>query len=725
MINLLENMNPDQQEAITADDGPVMVIAGPGSGKTRVLTHRIAYLIMERDVQPYRIMAVTFTNKAAREMKERVQYLIGNDASYVTLGTFHAICMRILRREYEHTAFPRDFVIYDTKDQRELVKRIFKELHLNNNNNNATPAKVLSAISAVKNENITPEKMIVNNYDAEIVQRVYVEYDAQLRNSGARDFDDLLTHTVRLFRKYPMVLEKYHKAFQYVLVDEFQDTNMVQYELIKQLGGESKNLFVVGDPDQSIYAFRGADYRNVKRFQQEFSPQLVALRQNYRSHQLILDAAMAVIRKNPDHIRRDLFSERKDGDKIIVHEAYSEREEAQYVLEVIETAIAKGTRQLSDFAVLYRVNSQSRTLEDAFVRAGMPYILVGATRFYGRKEVKDIVAYLRLINNPRDIVSLERVINVPPRGIGPKSVAQLMSWADALHDGVWEAFQILARGDESPLTGRARTTVTAFANMIVDLQSKVEASTSLELLDAILEATGYLDFLQRDESGAEREDNVNELRRGAHEKAHLPLSEFLAEIALVSDIDNLNTERGAPTLLTFHAAKGLEFPVVFMVGLEEGILPHRRSIDDPSQMAEERRLMYVGLTRAKDQVHLLYAFRRMMVGWGQEDMSMVSRFVEDIPPVVTGVVKNKKAERNSFFDIPKWDTSWQPSRNPRNDAPTPTETTLKRGQKVRHAVYGEGIVINTNGSSGLEIATVLFQQHGEKKLDASFLEAME
>lgn len=729
---ILQHMNPKQSEAISAGPGPVLVIAGPGSGKTRVLTHRIAYLIQEQQFPAYRIMAVTFTNKAAQEMKERIHRLIGEDSQKITVGTFHAICTRILRREAEFTSpFSRDFAIYDSADQVALVKRILVDLQIDSTK--FQPWSVLNQISAAKNELISVAQFQTPTYESEVVKRVYERYTERLRNSNSRDFDDLLMHTVQLFRKHPEVIERYHRYYDYILVDEFQDTNMVQYELIRLLAGSPEgNVFVVGDPDQSIYAFRGADYRNVKRFQSDFSPKTIILEENYRSHQHILDAATAVIRENPDHIKRRLFSQREAGPKIILHEAYSERDEAQFVLDTINTLVNQRKYRRGEMAVLYRMNAQSRVLEEMFVRAGMPYLLVGATHFYGRKEIKDILAYLRVIQNPLDMVSLNRIINVPARGIGDKTVEQLFAWGETFPDGAWGALQALARGDESPLSGRARNVLVPFAEMLKNLRERIETATPLDLLDAVLDETRYMDFLEKDrsEQGMERQENIASLRRAANEYSQLKLPEFLSEVALVSDVDSLMKDNllDAPTLLTLHAAKGLEFPVIFMVGLEEGILPHNRSLEDAGQMAEERRLMYVGLTRAKDRVHLVYTFRRMM--WGYHDMSTPSRFLSNIPPeITTGLarVPQPTSKEHPYYQ-PKWESTWMPSRDAVNQ-PSRREKSkalgngqFEKGQKVSHKFYGQGIVISSKMDAGVEVVEVLFPQHGQKKFDASFLQ---
>ena len=739
MSNILSALNARQSEAVAVESGPVLVIAGPGSGKTRVLTHRIAYLIAEQNVYASKIMAVTFTNKAAREMKERVERLIGGDEGrYVTLGTFHAICARILRIEAEHTEYNGDFVIYDTTDQTRLITQIMTDMGIDSKR--VAPRAIRNAISSAKNEMITPDRMVINNYDAEIAQRVYLEYEKRMKRSQARDFDDLLTHTVRLFRRYPLVLEKYHRGRPYILVDEFQDTNMVQYELVRLMANPDQNLFVVGDPDQSIYAFRGADYRNIQRFKRDFEPREVILQENYRSHQRILDAAMAVIRKNPDHIQRQLVSTREEGKPIVIHEAHNDREEAQYVLDLMQSLASKHDYDMRDFGVLYRTNAQSRVLEETFVRAGVPYLLVGATRFYGRKEIKDVLAYLRVLHNPYDAVGMERIINTPPRGIGPKTLSQFYNWSESLSGGMWEALQTLDRDEPTPLSGRSKTTLTTFAKMMVQLHKTSENSTPLELMDAVLDATQYIEYLQRDKSDTtlDRVENVAELRRVANEYADYPLSDFLTEVVLVSEVDNLDDERAnAPTFLTLHAAKGLEFPIVFMVGLEEGILPHSRSLNDEAQMSEERRLMYVGLTRARDNIYLSYAFHRMM--WGNSDITTPSRFLGDIPPdISSGFVGIKQPPRGHIYHNENWSTDWKPirTRSSSSTGQTPTARptrepepeVLKKfrsSQKVYHPKFGDGIVISSKVNSGVEVVEVLFKQVGKKRLDGSFLEIVE
>ncbi len=722
---ILEAMNPRQLEAVTAPEGPVLVVAGPGSGKTRVLTHRIAYMIDEYQIPAYRIMAVTFTNKAANEMRMRVAWLVGGDIERITLGTFHRICAQILRREAEYTPFTRDFVIADTQDQVTLIKQILIDLQLDSNKHQ--PYSVLNQISAAKNELIPPDHYPTPTYDDEVVRRVYHTYIERLRGSNSLDFDDLLMQTVELLRNHPDVQTRYHHYFSHILVDEFQDTNMAQYELIRLMTGPERNVFVVGDPDQSIYAFRGADYRNIKRFQDDFSPTTILLEENYRSHQIILDAATAIIRKNLDHIQRDLFSQRKTGPKIQIHEGYSERHEAQYVLDTIQELVASGQYQRREIAVLYRLNSQSRVLEEMLVRANIPYVLVGATRFYGRREVKDALSFLRVIHNPQDESSMRRIINVPARGIGSVTIGQLFAWSETFIDGIWGAFQAVLRGDESPLGTRALNVIRPFAEMIVRLHQQVETSTPLELLDAVLEESGYLDYLQSDRSqqGTDRIDNIAELRRVAHEFSEISLAEFLTDIALVSEVDTLDKVQpiDAVTLLTLHAAKGLEFRVVMIIGMEEGILPHHRALDDEKQMAEERRLMYVGVTRAKDSVYLAYVSRRF--SYGLNGMTTPSRFLQDLPPDITlGRARIPQPQSDSPYYQRRWETDWQPSRV-EPERQSKRQIRFKKGQQVQHKGFGKGIIVNIDRSADVEIVEVLFQGGNQKRLDSSYVQPIE
>jgi len=631
-VDILAGLNPAQKEAVQLTEGPVLVLAGPGSGKTRVLTQRVAYLVQECGCEPYRIMAVTFTNKAAREMKERLHHLLSERLKQLTIGTFHAICARILRYEAHHLGLSSNFVIYDTADQLSLIRQAFKDLNLDDQI--YQPQAILATISRAKSELIGPDEYRPQTYRQEVASRVYQRYQELLAANSALDFDDLLMSAVRLFREHEEVRSKYQRRYRFILVDEFQDTNMAQYEWLKLLSEEHRNLFVVGDEDQSIYRFRGADFRNIQRFRDDYpEARVILLEQNYRSTQTILDAAKSVIALNVHRTPKELYTHKGRGLPITVFEAYNEQEEGQYVVDEIQRLVAQGLCRLSDCAVMYRTNAQSRSIEDAFVWRGIPYKLVGATRFYERREIKDVLAYLRLIHNPSDNVSLTRIINVPPRGIGSKTIAQLETQAREMGGALYDALQGV-KSAESSLPSRARSALLGFTAMLEDLIAASKKLDLLALLDFVLSRTGYADYVQDGtEEGRDRWANIMELRTVAREYLELPaemaLTAFLEEVALVSDVDNLDEQVDAPILLTLHMAKGLEFPVVFIVGMEEGIFPHSRSMDDPDQLEEERRLCYVGITRAKERLYLVHAFRRTL--FGQSELGQPSRFIRDIP----------------------------------------------------------------------------------------------
>jgi DNA helicase-2/ATP-dependent DNA helicase PcrA len=725
-MDLLSGLNHPQRQAVTAGNGPILVLAGPGSGKTRVLTHRVAYLASRLGVPAYRILAVTFTNKAAREMRSRIEAILGDDMRGLMIGTFHSICARLLRREAAHLSVTRDFAIFDDSDQQSVVKQALRDLDLDEKQ--YRPQSLLAAISKAKNELITPEEYRAETYYAEIAGRVYARYQQLLRGYNAFDFDDLLMELVLLFRRQPEALARYQRQFEHILVDEFQDTNTAQYAMLKQLSGVHRNLFVVGDVDQAIYRWRGADYRNVRRFQDDHPDALtILLEQNYRSTQTILDAAMGVIDKNANRTRKSLFTERGPGESLQVHEAYNEDEEAQYVVETISMLALQEGRSPGDVAVMYRTNAQSRALEDAFIRAGLPYRLVGATRFYARREIKDLLAYLRLANHPGDTVSLTRVLNVPPRGIGPKTVEALQAAADRSGAAMGEVLLSLAGDSPLPLagvSGKALRSLSEFGRQL-DYWHRARADLSVvQLMDVILDQIGYHEYVDDGtEEGRERWENVLEMRDVAAASPDADLASFLEEVALVSEVDNLAEEGSVPTLMTLHAAKGLEFPIVFIVGLDEGVLPHQRSFDDPEAMAEERRLMYVGLTRAMDRVYLLRAFRRTT--FGESELSLPSRFLEDIPNhLLAGHVqrpgrgsRTRGSASGGYGRMTTWESSVKPER-------PPVEQRYRSGQRVVHATFGEGIVIESKVSGGDEIVSVAFEAHGLKRLAAS-LAAME
>ena len=738
---LLDSLNPQQKEAVTANDGPVLVLAGPGSGKTRVLTQRIAYLIGQKGIRAYQILAVTFTNKAAKEMKERVEDLIGPQFSQgLMLGTFHSVCARILRREVELLPYDSNFVIFDSKDQESVVKTALRELNIDEKR--YRPRSVHGSISNAKNELIRPSEYPTTTYRDEVVKRVYARYQELLIDNNALDFDDLLVITARLLEENPAIREKYAERFQHILVDEFQDTNMAQYTLIKHLASVHHNIFVVGDPDQSIYRWRGADYRNVNRFEQD-NPETVTilLEQNYRSKQNILDAAMAVIDKNSRRKRKELFSERGAGNKLSYFEAVDDYAEANYIVDTILQITNSGAVKPSDCSVMYRTNAQSRLLEEAFLKAQIPYKLVGAKRFYGRKEVKDMIAYLRLIHNPSDQVALARITSVPPRGIGKKTLDTLHQVAQNAGNSPGAALLDLSRGTKSPywdsFTARAATSLSNFGHLFADWRASSDVLTVSELFDKVVADISYLDYLNDGtDEGTDRQENVLELRRLAEEYDQRTLTEFLENVALISDQDTLKEGQNAATLLTLHAAKGLEFGVVFIVGMDDGILPHSRSFDEPEEMAEERRLFYVGITRAKNHLYLVRSVQRG--GRGYAEATYPSRFLDDIPEeLMIGKSRAGASPQKSYSwgggssrrkkSTTRWtssssssstSTSTFPKRARKKIAPA-KESKYRMGSRVRHPEFDEGIILNTRADGDDEIVTIVFESVGIKRLAAS------
>ncbi|MFZ2487085.1 MAG: UvrD-helicase domain-containing protein [Anaerolineae bacterium] len=760
-MDILAGLNEQQIAAVTAPDGPALVLAGPGSGKTRVLTHRIAYLVQQRGIPPYRLMAVTFTNKAAREMRARTERILGGDVVNaaetpsrsglrgLTIGTFHSICAQILRREPQSTPFPNNFVIFDSDDQLRIVKTVIKELNLNDKL--YRPQAIHGFISRCKNELVIPATLETHTYWEEVAGRIYTRYQEILRNNNALDFDDLLMETALLLRDHPDVRTRYQERYLHLLVDEFQDTNVAQYELVKLLVGPQRNLFCVADEDQSIYGWRGADPRNIRRLREDFPDmRQVLLERNYRSTQVILDAANEVIRHNSARTPKKLFTERSGGALVTVYQAYDEMDEANYVVdEIARLTAARNGLEPGDCVILYRTNAQSRALEDAFVRRNLPYRLVGATRFYERKEIKDAIAYLRLVHNPDDSISLARVINEPPRRIGKTSESALTQWAYQLGLSQTEALRVLAgeRGelarktlspqalDEAPFSGVAKAALLSFWRL---LAGWIAARPNLQvgqLLDRILDESGYATYVRDGtEEGEGRWENLQELRTVAANYADFAegegLAAFLEEVALVSDSDELPETQSVPTLMTLHTAKGLEYPVVFIVGLEEGIFPHSRSKDDPDQMQEERRLAYVGITRAKQHLYLIHAFRRMLYGASQ--VNPPSPFLDDIPPHLVngqGMRGRKQQARNEVRRQPDARaTVWSPAAprsGPRPGAAaapaagTARQAQFKPGQRVSHGLFGEGVVVSTELADDDEYVSVAFPGKGIKKLMAS------
>ena len=712
----LEELNEQQIKAVKANPGPVLVLAGPGSGKTRVLTHRVAYVIGELGVRPYHVMAVTFTNKAADEMRERVAQLLGRDIHGLTLGTFHATCARFLRTEAEHLPVDSNFVIFDADDQVRLVKRIIQDLNLDDKR--YRPRGVHGAISSAKNELYLPEEFPINTYRDEVVARVYERYQNQLLTSNAMDFDDLLLWMAVLLSDHPQIREKYARRFEHVLVDEFQDTNMAQYTLLNHLASYHENIFVVGDSDQSIYRWRGADYRNVMRFESDFpEARIILLEQNYRSTQNILDVAMSVIDRNPNRTQKSLFTDRGSGKRVIVQELYDDREQAEYVVQTITNLIHTKKAEPGDFAVMYRTNAQSRLLEEAFLSANLPYRLVGAQRFYGRREVKDIIAYLRLILNPDDIVSLTRIISTPPRGIGTKTYASLRTQSQQLGITPGQLLLLLADPEaevHERFSSRADRVLTRFGELLVSWRAEQGEIPPVETLEKVLTDVDYRTYNEDgSEEGAERWENVIELKRLASEYQTVGLTEFLEDVALISDQDTLEDESPAPTLLTLQATKGLEFPRVFIIGLNDGVLPHKRSFEDPEAMQEERRLFYVGITRAQDQLYLSHALNQYTYGYMEP--SQPSRYYRDIPPDLREEGGNHRLgeyQTRSSQVIRPWEDEEE-------EEPEPVEKKYHPGLKVEHPKWGKGMVLNSKIQDDDEVVDVYFDQVGLKKLIAS------
>lgn len=741
---LTDGMNRQQQRAITAGAGPVLVLAGPGSGKTAVLTRRIAWLIREHRVPHHRIMAVTFTNKAAGEMRNRVEALLGEHLRGLQVSTFHAACARFLRREAESAGYRPDYVIYDSDDQATLVKAVVKRLGIDPKKYN--PRAILGRISSAKNEMVLPADFPSGDYFGEIVKQVYAAYQEALREANAMDFDDLLLNMTLLLRGNEHLRRAYQERFEYVLVDEFQDTNHVQYELVKLLAAPQNNVFVVGDEDQAIYAFRGADYRNVLRFQASFTDAaVVLLEQNYRSTQNILDVARAAINRNRNRTPKALHTDLGRGARVTVSEAFDERDEAQQVLEQIHRLRAQHALTYKDFAVMYRTNAQSRALERAFVDATVPYMLIGGVGFYKRREVKDLLAYLRLIHNPDDRVSFERVINTPARGIGVKSMEAFLNWVARDRLTIGDALNRLFYDDPVPLSSAARKKFAAFAGMLTQWQELAKRGDLLTMFDKITAQTGYylhLDCISKlPEEAAQRADNVQELR-GLLQYAledEQPLHEFLAEQSLVADVDSLKADADAVALMTLHSAKGLEFPVVFIAGLETGILPHFRSLEELGGIEEERRLFYVGVTRAKEILYLSYAFRRALYS-GAGGIASPSEFLADLPPHLldgapTTLASLRRAQ--SLDAQTQWSSSPSPPSRLERDLRTGSVSTgnselrkkiipfpgllkaadtgskFKVNMSVTHPQFGAGKVIGVEAGG---IVSVLFDEHGLKKI---------
>jgi DNA helicase-2/ATP-dependent DNA helicase PcrA len=711
-------LNPPQLEAVTAADGPLLIFAGAGSGKTRVLTYRIAHLIESGRARPSEILAVTFTNKAAREMRGRIEELLGVGQAPVWMGTFHSICGRILRRDGEAIGVDRRFVIYDEADRLAAVKRSMQKLRLDEKK--FPPSSVVHRISHAKNEMQGPAEFAAaaGDFFSEVVSRVYPVYEDEMRRASALDFDDMLLMAVRLFQQDPSTLQAWQSRFRHVLVDEYQDTNKVQYTLVKLLAEGHRNICVVGDDDQSIYRFRGADVRNILYFERDFpDATIVKLEQNYRSTQNILDAAHSIIRSVPERAEKTLWTSEGAGQKVLLGQVYDEQQEADAVVSEVRRLTRQEGYALNDIAVLYRTNAQSRSLEEVMVRQGIPYKLVGGVRFYERKEIKDALAYLRVMFNPADAVAFRRVVNVPRRKIGDKTVAVLE--AAAATRGVPVGEVLRDPTSIAGITAGAAQALGEFRDLIDELRAELEKHPLQEVIGLMLVRSG-LQAMVSDGSpeGEERWQNMLEFKGLASEYSGLEgreaLGRFLEDAALVSDVDSLDEARPGLTLITLHMVKGLEFPVVFMVGMEEGLLPHMRAIEEPGGVDEERRLCYVGMTRAMRRLYLFHAFRRHL--FGVANLNMPSRFLAELPeaiierPAGSIRIQGGQAGRSTVLDAI--------SRQP----PAPAAPVVQRysaGQRIRHKSFGAGVVVKSTLTRTDEELIVRFDNVGIKILSAS------
>ena len=737
--NLLFGLSDRQRDAVTHTDGPLLIIAGPGSGKTRVMAHRVAYLIGVTGVSPWKILGVTFTNKAARELLERCERLVGLGSNELQVRTFHGFCARVLRSDGENVGLQSDFTIYDSDDQARVIRRILEDIDIDPKQ--FPPRSVLAVISDAKNNLQSPEQLLkqpIETYRDEVMSRIYEAYEAALHRANTVDFDDLLSKTYTLLEGHPEILEKYQQRYEYLLVDEFQDTNPLQFQVARLLALKSRNICVVGDPDQSIYSWRHADPSNLTDFQSTFNEtKIVTLDQSYRSTQIILEAADSVIGNNDERMEKNLWTENDRGSRITVAEAYNEEEEARLVLQATVELQEKHGIDRNEIAVMYRVNAQSRAFEVTCNREGIPYRLVGGVKFYDRKEVKDILAFLSLIANPAADAALERVINVPARGISAKSLTELCRVALVNNVPILDVILDISRvkgGDEEPaaygctLATRALNSIATFGDLITRLIEQSMALDTTELIDLAVERTGYGSMLREDkERGEERMENLQELRASAEQFSGSDergqLTDFLENVALVSDVDGLQggddseIDADAITLITLHQAKGLEYDAVFLVGLEDGMLPHSRSLEDPAQLEEERRLLYVGMTRARKRLYMFRAFQRRF--HGQSGSQTASRFLLEIPESLV-TIRDIRGHSRVADRIP--DPMWT-KRAASTPAPRPATRSADEfapGEKVKHDVFGEGVVVSSSGSGSDTQVTVAFVGEGVKRLMLSF-----
>ncbi|HEO8419486.1 DNA helicase PcrA [Niallia sp. FSL W8-0635] len=730
---ILNGLNPEQKEAVKATDGPLLIMAGAGSGKTRVLTQRIAYLMVEKGVNPYNILAITFTNKAAKEMRQRIAAVLGGASEDIWISTFHSMCVRILRKDIDRIGYNRNFTILDTTDQQSVIKGILKDRNIDPKKYD--PRAILASISSSKNELVTPEEFAktAGDYFSQIVSDVYTEYQRRLRKNQALDFDDLIMQTIHLFQRVPEVLEYYQRKFQYIHVDEYQDTNRSQYMLVKLLASRFRNLCVVGDSDQSIYAWRGADISNILSFEKDYpNAKVVMLEQNYRSTKRILQAANQVIANNSGRKDKNLWTENEDGNMIYYYRADSEQGEAQFVIGKIQELRRTSSIPLSDIAILYRTNAQSRVMEEMLLKSNIEYSIVGGIKFYDRKEIKDTLAYLRLIANPDDDISFQRVINVPKRGIGSSSVDKIANFA-AMHD--MSMYQALEAVELIGLSPKITKAASEFRDLIQNYTRMQEYLSVTELVEEVIDKSGYVDMLKAEKSieAQSRLENIEEFMSVSKnfEEANedKSLIAFLTDLALVADIDKLDEDgqqADSVVLMTLHSAKGLEFPVVFLIGMEEGVFPHSRSLMEETEMEEERRLAYVGITRAEKQLYLTNAQMRTL--FGRTNMNPPSRFVKEIPEdLLEGI--NPVSNRQRMSPTQSGSRSSYSQQQPMRKAVIRPATIATGGEgigwsvgdKAVHGKWGIGTVVSVKGEGDSKELDIAFPSPvGIKRLLAKF-----
>lgn len=737
-MSIYDTLNPPQREAVAQTEGPVLILAGAGSGKTRVLTHRIAYLMEEMGVNPWNILAITFTNKAAQEMRERVDKLVGFGSESIWVSTFHSACVRILRRHIDNLGYDTNFTIYDTDDQKSLMKDVCRKLNIDTKV--YKERSLLAQISHAKDELLTPDDMemkAAGDYNMKKVASVYREYQAALRKNNALDFDDLIVKTVELFQNCGAVLEYYQERFKYIMVDEYQDTNTAQFKFISLLAQKYENLCVVGDDDQSIYKFRGANIGNILGFERVFpNAKVIRLEQNYRSTKNILNAANQVIANNTERKAKTLWTENEEGSKVHFRQFFNAYEEAEYVAGEIGKMKREGMGSYRDCAILYRTNAQSRIFEEKFIAANIPYKLVGGVNFYARKEIKDLLCYLKTIDNARDDLAVQRIINVPKRGIGTTTLGRVQDYADNMGISLYEALRV---AEEVPSIGRSLSKIDGFVTFIQSLKSKADVLSVEDLLQEVIDATGYVAELEAEdtEESRARIENIDELisKTAAYQEAMeeqdqpATLSGFLEEVALVADIDTVDPDQDYVLLMTLHSAKGLEFPKVFMVGMEDGIFPSHMTISygDDGELEEERRLCYVGITRAMKDLTLTCAQQRMIRG--ETQYNKVSRFVREIPRELVDLghtIQEKKPKAEDLIPTPTKYSKMKEILQSRNYKPREFKVTksgsldYEVGDTVRHIKFGVGIVKEiVEGGRDYEV-TVEFDKVGVKKMFASF-----